>query len=328
MSTQADIAREYIRANPDTPHRTIARIMRADQPNMFASVEVARSAVRVAVGSNGKLSRANCKKDDFTDAGRSKLERELDAVQAGIPDETDLPLLPRSIGCGDRWLAIGDLHIPEHSKTAIETQIWHAKKNGVKNVLFMGDAVEHSRTSRHPHDPNKADPYGELKALTGYVKFMRQEFKGRIVYKAGNHENNLRRYVFEKAPELAELVGFKRYGIEYIDDNVTLSMGKLSGIHGHEYKGGSPLFPAQWLLRKARTCAFTFHFHKADTARGKTATDAVLSCWSVGCGRSLSPSWCTKNEWTWGHAIIDSHIGGNFDFLNYLILGHKEVVPA
>lgn len=333
---KTDLARQYVKANPDTPNRTIARILYTDRPDLFASVDVARCAVRNAVGAIGKHNRLKSNTDTFSKDARSKLERELDAVAPGIPDETDAPLLPRSIGCGERWLDIADLHIPEHSKTAIETQIWHAKKNGVKNLLIMGDAIEHGRTSRHTHDPNKADPYGELKALTGFIKHMRATFKGRIVYKAGNHEVNLRRYIFEKAPELAslpclefsELVGFARYGIEYIDENVTISMGKLSGIHGHEYKGGSPNFPAQWLLRKARSCAFTHHFHKSDTARGKTIMDASLSCWSVGCGRSLSPSWCTKNEWNWGHAIIDSHADGNFEFYNYLILGHKEVVPA
>lgn len=333
---KVDIARTYCRANPDAPHRTIARIMFHDCKGVWSSVENARQSVQQAIGAHGASNRASMRKSDFKEQYLTRMQAEMDMQEAGVPEETDKPLLPRSIGTGDTWLALGDQHIPEHSKVAIDTQIWHAKKNGIKNVLLMGDVIEHSHTSRHPHDPNKPDPYSELKALTSYLKHLRNEFKGRIVYKAGNHEANLKAFVWRAAPELAslpcldfeQLIGFDRMGIEYIDERVTLAIGKLSGIHGHEYRAGSAVFPAQWLLRRARSCAFTFHFHRSDTARGKTVNDAILSCWSVGCARSLAPSFCTKNEWNWGHAVVRSCDDGNFEFSNYLILRNKEVVPA
>ena len=334
-----DLARAMINLYPEGGNRTLAKALRDKYPTVFASIEDARVSVRKARGAYGNLARKTCKPLTYTEQAMSQLSRELACQEAGIPDETEKPLLPFDIGTGDDWLGIADLHIPQHSKMAIETAIDFGKKEGCKNVLINGDAVEFSKTSRFAHDPSDTDIYGEIKALTQFLKYLRGKYRGRIIYKAGNHSANLLRHVWQQAPALAslpclrfeELLGLANYGIEYVDQRVTMTMGKLVWIHGHEYKGGSPVYPAQWLLRKARTCAVTAHFHRSDTARGKTALDAIISCWSMGCLRSPSPDWSTKNEWNWGFCRCNSHKDGNFEFRNMAILSRGDVchvVPA
>ena len=335
-ASKTDEARRYLRANHDTPHRTLAKIMHHDRPDLWPTIENARDDVRYAAGAHGGTHRQQAKKEGFSPSAQSKLAQELADVDCAIPDQLATPKTQHPMGVGERWLIMADAHIPEHDKGAIETAMEYGKKHGIKNLLLDGDMVEHSQTSVHGHDPEAPSIFAELKGLTGFIKYARQQFKGRIIYKAGNHEDNLKRYIWQQAPALAglkclefdDLVGFKNYGIEYVDQRVTLTMGKLSIIHGHEYRGGSALFPAQWLLRKTRSCAATAHFHKSDTARGKTVVDAVLSCWSIGCLRSLSPLWCIKNEWNWGFADVESSKDGNFEFENKLILSRGEVVSA
>jgi len=335
-ATKIEVAKSYVRANPNTPHRTIAKIMNNDRPDLWRTVELARAAVRSVVGQNGKQNRAKRSKDCYNGDALSKLERELSSVPAGIPAELRTELTPYTIQPGDKWGIIGDVHIPVHSKMAVETAVRFLRKRGYKNLLFLGDAVEHSRTSRFSHDPNDPDIYGELKAFTAFLKYVRGEFRGEIVFKAGNHEINLTRYVQDNAPALAslpclqfnELVGFNRYGIEYVGDKTKIEMGYMNFIHGHEYNGGSVLNPASWLLRKTRACCATAHWHRADTARGKTVRGVQLSTWSVGCLCNLSPDWCSSNEWCWGCADIETETNGNFRFSNHMILGRDEVVPA
>lgn len=335
-ATKIEVAKSYVRANPNTPHRTIAKIMNNDRPDLWRTVELARAAVRSVVGQNGKLNRAILSKDCYKGDALSKLERELSSVPAGIPAELRTELTPYTIQPGDKWGIMGDVHIPVHSKLAVETAVRFLRKRGHKNLLFLGDAVEHSRTSRFSHDPNDPDIYGELKAFTAFLKYVREMFKGEITFKAGNHEVNLAKYVQDNAPALAslpclqfdQLVGFNRYGINYVGDKTKIEMGYMNFIHGHEYKGGSVLNPASWLLRKARSCCATLHWHRADTARGKTVRGVQLSTWSVGCLCNLSPDWCSSNEWCWGCADIETEMNGNFRFSNHLILGRDEVVPA
>ena len=335
-TTKIDLAREMIRKFPEGGNRTIAKELRKFYPAAFPSVEKARDSVRLARGAIGARNRLNANPATYSEMALSQLGKELACLDAGIPDDQDPPLIPYDIGTGDDWLIIADLHIPQHSKMAIETAIDFGVREGVQNVLILGDAVEHSQTSRFGHDPKDVDVYGELRALTPFLKFVREKFSGRIAYKEGNHEENLRRYIWQQAAPLAslpclqfrELACLANYGIEHIPQDATIRMGKLSLIHGHEYRGGSAVYPARWLLLKAMTCCACAHHHRSDTARGKTVLDAIISTWSIGCLRSMSPSWCLKNGWNWGLARCSSHADGNFEFRNLQILGPGEVVPA
>ena len=331
-----DLARAMVSAYPEGKNRTLAKALRDKYPSVFSSIECARTAIRNARGCNGAHCRQTIKPLTYSEQALSKLSQELACLDAGIPEETEKALVPYNIGTGDDWLVIADMHIPQHSKDAIETAIDFGVKEGCKNLMILGDAVEHSSTSRFAHNPADKDVFGELRALTPFLKYVRGKFKGRIVYKEGNHEENLRRYIWQQAPALAslpclefkELACLANYGIEHIGQDQTIVMGKISWIHGHEYKGGSVLNPAQWLLRKTMTCCAAAHHHRSDTARGKTALDAIISCWSIGCLRGLSPSWCLKNGWNWGFARCESSKDGNFQFRNMNILSRGEVVPA
>ena len=331
----ANCARAYVRANPGTPHRTIARIMAHDRPDLWATIESARRCVRSVTGHNGTENRAHQRVDTFDDAAMVMRQEELAAVPPGIPDGIDPSRLAQSLGTGELWAAIGDLHIPEHNRAAVETAIAHTRKAGCKNLIIMGDAVEHSQTSRFLHNPKAPDIWTEIKMLAAFLKYVRSVFTGRIVYKAGNHEDNLRRFIWEQAPALAgvpglefgRLVEMDKLGVEYVEQRVALTVGHLTLIHGHEYKGGS-VYPAQWLLRKARRCSACWHFHTSDSARGKDVLDTVVSTWSVGCLRDLNPLWMSRNNWNWGFAVIESESDGNFEFRNMNILAPGEVVPA
>ena len=133
-ATKIEVAKSYVRANPNTPHRTIAKIMNNDRPDLWRTVELARAAVRSVVGQNGKQNRAKRSKDCYNGDALSKLERELSSVPAGIPAELRTELTPYTIQPGERWGILNDVHIPAHSS-------WRLKRRSGSCVKWSKEPV-------------------------------------------------------------------------------------------------------------------------------------------------------------------------------------------
>ena len=59
VKTKQEIAAEVIDRFPDGPNRAIARILNAEYPTVFPSLEAARDCVRVLRGAKGDYHRGN-----------------------------------------------------------------------------------------------------------------------------------------------------------------------------------------------------------------------------------------------------------------------------
>lgn len=286
----------------------------------------------MARGSNGTKDRLTLRPDAF-----SAWARELAAIEAGIPEETQQELVPYAIETGRRYLLMGDEHLPEHDRRAIELAVDFAKKQGCDALLHGGDTSEHASTSQWEKDPSLPRFREELYLRTAYTKFLRPQFKV-IVEKMGNHEDNLRRFVQRRAPEIAdltslnleELLQFDNMGIEWVASDRSIKAGKMTVVHGHEFRSqmNDPANPARWLFTKAHSCAACFHYHRSSAHRERGLNGFENVTWTVGCLRKRTPSFRPINNWNWGFAILDLEDSGDFEFRNFCILGGYKIVPA
>ena len=125
----------------------------------------------------------------------------------------------------ERIVVLNDIHIPyQDNKTlqAVERGVKYLKPN---KIILAGDIVDFYTVSRFEKDPSRKldleDEVGQAKDwLKGLVK---QNPRADIIYFDGNHEDRLKKYVINNAPELhwvdgvrlPSLLGLKDIGVRY-----------------------------------------------------------------------------------------------------------------
>lgn len=301
----------------DMPSKTLARLLYKKHRHLFATFETALLAVRWRRGNRGKLSRG------------SKAQPELHRPngKAGF-----VWTFPRSFAPGyeafnldaERTLILSDLHIPFHDTPAIMAALKAGQARNPDCILLNGDVCDFFTLSRFDKNPTESSLKRELDLTRQFLGFVRQMFpKARILYKLGNHDEWLDKYLLRKCPELFGLEAlslenlvtgiFKDShlqeveGIEFIGDQQKIRAGKLTIWHGHEIGKGSiapPVNPARGLFMRTLDCGLMGHLHKDSMHEETAANGRRVATWSTGCLCGLWPRYARVNKWTHGAAFL------------------------
>jgi predicted phosphodiesterase len=318
-----ELAAAIIDRFPDSPNRSIARLLRAENPHAFPSLENARGVVRSVRGAMGVEHRAR-------DSAASR-PKPLGWQQAVIPPTASKKRTPLVLDGPMKLGVFSDLHIPYHDPGAVEVAIGHLKNAKCNILLINGDLGDFYACSRHEKDPRRrlAD---ELDSIRQFLFWLRSQFpKQRILYKIGNHETNLERYLMREAPVLLGVPDFTirdvlkldSFQIEVVESLQLIEAGKLSIYHGHELPQGmsSPVNPARGLWMRVQETILCGHWHRTSEHTETTGISRkVSSCWSVGCLCDLSPDYAIVNRWNHGFAIVDIDESGDFEVHNHKII--------
>ena len=188
-----------------------------------------------------------------------KVARRIDAEAAVDVDISDLddrdteetPLL-------ERILAIPDTHIRSVDETAWAVMLNSARLFRPHRIIILGDFLDMHSTSRHAKDPNRDMQLEvEIEAANAALDQLDSLGATHKHFLEGNHEENLERYLMEKAPALFNVVSiskllrleergwtFTRYRqhlkvgkVFYVHD--TGSSGALAHIKSRDAFGGS-----------------------------------------------------------------------------------------
>ncbi len=249
-----------------------------------------------------------------------------------LPKATKRDATPYHINREGRWLILSDIHLPQHDEAAILAAVNEAKRRGVVGVLFNGDLLDCHELSVHDKDPGALRYVDELRIGREFFAWMRSQFpKAEFVYKLGNHEERLGKYIIQRAPALEGIEGVdlpscldaKNYGLQIIRDKRLIRMGKLNVLHGHEYKGGGGVNPARWLFLRARSVAMCGHFHRTSEHHAKDISDHYQAAWSTGCLCDLKPLYAPHNEWNHGFAFSELSKDGSFTVDNIRVIDGK-----
>lgn len=263
-----------------------------------------------------------------------KHELEFDA--SGLPDPFPESFEPFTVDNSGQWLVISDIHIPYHDRTTLELALKEAKRRRVVGVILNGDILDCHELSDHDKDPRAPRYVEELQTGKQFLGWLRKQLpNARIIYKQGNHEDRLERYLIRKAPVFfgleavttPALLGLNQHGIEWVADKRIIMLGKLNVIHGHEYRGGvsSPVNPARGLYLKARSVAMAGHHHQTSEHHAKDIRGRAEAAWSLGCACYLQPAYMRFNGWNHGFAFTDLYEDGDFSVENKRVLNGKIV---
>lgn len=325
--TANDLAAELCREHPNTPKRTLAKVLFNNNKERFKDLEAARCAIRRVTGAHGE-SNTSRKRVDMPH-GKAGWKPEC-------PPSSAEPWLPVTIDGPCKVLSISDVHIPYHCKEALEATIAFGKKLKPDVIVINGDWQDFYQLSRWEKDPKKRDTVYELKMGEQGLAWIRGQFpNARMIYKLGNHDERLTKYIWGRCVELYGLEGlelhnilhFEDYGIERVNDNPIMA-GKLPILHGHEFgKSGiaAPVNPARGAFLRTNHTVLVGHLHRPSSHTEPNMWHNETTTWSTGCLCDLQPEYARINKWAWGFAHIDVAQNNQFNVHNCRINSDYQV---
>jgi predicted phosphodiesterase len=320
--TVTKLVNEIMAKHPSLPSRQLARMLYRQHPLVFNSEDNARQSIRYRRGAIGDKGRRN---------------RGLEAPitpRIELPQSDERQFEPFIMDGCERILVLPDIHVPYHTRSAIELAIAEGKRRNVDGILLSGDQVDFHTLSRFERDPEARDFAGERAIMVQLLGYLRQEFPdARIIYKEGNHDERLRSYIVTKAPELygiaelrlEKLFDFERLGIEHVGEKRTVMLGGLSALHGHEFHKGfaPPVNPARGAYLKAKVSVLIGHHHKTSEHTETSLDGSIVTTWSMGCLSDLRPPYAPYNSYNHGLANVELR-GQSFNVTNHRI--HRGVL--
>lgn len=241
---------------------------------------------------------------------------------------------PFDVNTPGSWLVLSDVHLPHHDRRTVESAVDEARARGVAGVLLNGDILDCGEISSHDRDPSEPRLSDEMDAGAQFFAWLRSRLpRARIIWKEGNHEHRLPRYLARNAPALfgsklltmPKLVESEQHGIEWVDGGRIVNLGRLPVVHGHEFRGGGGVNPARWLFLQASSTAMCGHFHRSSEHIEQGLDRRVHGVWSTGCACFLYPAWYRNNKWNHGYALVEVANDGHFSVVNRKLLRDGRV---
>ena len=333
-TTRIQRVRELCAQFPTTPSRTLARMVYKKWRAEFTSLDSAYQCVRGVRGNHGRGNRSTYKSELF--------RPNQPAGHIWQFPHSYAPSYHPFILDAAKTLILSDLHIPFHDTAAIMAAVEFAAPRSPDCILLNGDVCDFFSLSRFDKNPTESSIKKELDLTRQFLGWLRQKFpQARIIYKLGNHDEWLDKYILRKCPELFGLSAltlknlvtgiFKDSnlvavdGIEFIDDQQKIKAGHLTIWHGHEVGKGSiapPVNPARGLFMRTMDCGLMGHLHKGSQHEESSSKGKLIATWSTGCLCGLWPRYARVNKWNHGAAFLELS-GQNFSVTPIRILSGK-----
>lgn len=334
------VAREACAKFPDTPSRTLARMLCEKRPKLFPKLETARCAVRNIRGNHGAKNRKLIKdKTSYRANGK--------AGMVYIPKSVAKPPPIIEVDGPARVGILSDIHIPFHDAAALEAAVAECKRHKCDVLILNGDTLDFHKMSRFQKDPEAREPAEEIRDCVQLMLWLRKQFpKARLIFKQGNHDRRYSSWIWENAPvlwqlqqvhlenvlgwEMAEATGnesvkLESYGWEHASDSTMIMCGKLPVLHGHEARVSSGgVNPARSLYIKTAHSCLIGHLHKTSQHTESNLFFDECATFSTGCLCELHPGYMPWGaKWNHGFAVVDVQGSGEFNVRNHRIADGK-----
>lgn len=214
------------------------------------------------------------------------------------------------------YLITNDWQIPYHDVEVIEGLFMpFLRWLQPYGFIWNGDIVDNHSLSEFSKDPlNKPDLLHEAEIARHYMGRIRDVKSIKLCYWiGGNHEDRLRRYMWQHASRLQLAVDqtfesvfdTKRYRFIYRPYGYTHALGSLDVTHGSIVRaasGGS----AKAHFDKRGGSVIIGHTHRLGSYY-RTNSKGTHVAYENGCLCSLKPEWVQDPDWQQGWAVV--HVG-------------------
>ena len=203
--TKASVIAEYLDRFPDAATKTIARKAYKENPALWPSLDACYTATRRARGNQGAENREKVTDKTHYRPNQSPGDPFVKLPKGMVEMEDWGPVAIETPG---RYLIVGDLHCPYHDDATLRL-ILEAHAN-IDALILLGDVMDCFALSRWEPDPRERDFAREIARGRELMAFFRDYYpQQRIIYKLGNHDERLEKYLACKAPELLDVADFE-----------------------------------------------------------------------------------------------------------------------
>ena len=233
----------------------------------------------------------------------------------------------------ERIVFVPDFQVPGHDPEAVAL-FCKITKEYVKpdRAIFLGDGINFDIISKHSKDKRDPSMEEELAAFDSVLTQMCKALgpKCRKQYIKGNHSERLEKYLWAKAPEVADLpmfslrnvLGLEKHNIEGPFNRIELVGGKFVAVHGHPFCQSSPGATAKkWLEVEGRS-GICGHIHRLCII-GKTTYNETM-VWAEGGSLCKNPlPYLNERRADWQKGYVWG-LFGETDFNIYEIRFHTN----
>lgn len=219
-----------------------------------------------------------------------------------------------------KCLVLADIHIPFHDEIALQSIYGFIKQNQINTVILLGDLIDNYQLSRFSKNPAERDFRTQMIMVKQFLSNLRTLLPdATIIYKQGNHEVRLKKYIWDSASKLSNLLddlyyqklGLKQLNIQYLIK--PFKIGKLWFLHGHQTvaKTVNPEMVTNMIYRFVNDNFMVGHFHRVQQNQFKRINGQVFFGASVGyLAKDLQ--YAGINKWVQGFAYVQFDENGNF----------------
>lgn len=311
--TKSALAQALLDEHPHAAKKMLGRLLFREHPDVFPTLENAYKTVLYAAGCNGSQCRKN------RGIKNSDVKKGKAGWKPTVPPSLAEPWAPFQIDGPCKILSLSDVHVPYHSKEALESAVTYAKKKFNPDVLLLnGDFMDFYSISRYESNPKQRNLVREIEIGEAVLEWLADQFpKKRKVYKAGNHCERWDKYIWNHAPalwglenmRLQDMLHLADHGFEFVGDQRPIMAGKLAIFHGHELgRGGfgAPVNPARGVFMRTLSSALVGHHHRTSTHAESDMWHSETVTWSTGCLCDRRPEYNrVSNKWNWGFAVVE-----------------------
>jgi predicted phosphodiesterase len=228
-----------------------------------------------------------------------------------------------------RVVVLPDIHFGEEDERAVNLVLKFLKDFKVDRIILLGDLLEMEAVSNWKRNsPDIKYLKDEFNLANKFLDDL-GKFSDDIVYLMGNHENRLKDYINNKAPELFGILDIdsglhlkERKNIQVIEYGIPYIIGKKVFIHGFYTTKDHALKTGQ-VLGKSVT---TGHNHDFQSATVINLGSLILST-SCGCLCKLNKEFMKNRPSAWIHGFQINYFfdSGHFNEHNIIIHNYRFV---
>lgn len=229
-------------------------------------------------------------------------------------------------------LIMSDVHIPYHNIRAIDEAVNYGIQKKVDSIFLNGDIIDAYQLSKYNPDPRKRKFWEEIEAFKQFIGTLKTAIPGvPIYYKKGNHDERYEKKMIEQCPvflgipqfDFKNIMGLTDFGIDIIDGQRRVNIGKLAVFHGHEVGLKSAnVNPARSLFLKIHANGMVSHLHRT-SQHTEPSIENDITCYSTGHLGDPHPMFCRHNKWNHGIARVEKNESGDFEVINFGLTMNK-----
>jgi predicted phosphodiesterase len=227
------------------------------------------------------------------------------------------------------WLVLNDIQIPFHDPKVLDLALGFAQDLKPHGVILNGDVTDCYSLSDFSKNPVQDKDIDKEVKIAGELMDQLAKIAKERVWLGGNHEDRLRRYLWNRAPAL------KKRGVDDFEDRFQIKdhgfiwkpygaiqmLGKLTVTHGSlvsKYSGQT----ARYHFDRYGTSILIGHTHRLGVYY-RTNVRGAHAAYENGCLCRMNPEYVQHPDWQHGFSVVHVDEQGMFNVQQVPILKRR-----